>query len=141
MTCASTLKLPRQLSSDTQFFFQNLFFLLQCRFARLKRETSSLRIIFYGGIVVCAHQKFCCLSSCSLLCFSLPLISAWWPLAFSHFLTAAMKFSCFSSNENRLLCFYRGSSKVELLRHDIQVKEKKENFLVACLRPPLKRLN
>ena len=59
----------------------------------------------------------------------------------SHFLTAAMKFSCFSSNEIRLLCFYRGSSKVELLRYDIQVKKKKENFLVACLRPPLKRLN
>ena len=59
----------------------------------------------------------------------------------SHFLTAAMKFSCFSSNEIRLLCFYRGSSKVELLKYDIQVKKKKENFLVACLRPPLKRLN
>ena len=52
----------------------------------------------------------------------------------SHFLTAAMKFSCFSSNEIRLLCFYRGSSKVELLKYDIQVKKKKENFLVACLR-------
>ena len=30
-----------------------------CRcFARLKREASQLHIIFYGGIVVCAHQKF-----------------------------------------------------------------------------------
>ena len=43
------------------------------------------------------------------------------PASISHFLTAAMKFSCFSSNKIRLLCFYRGSSKVELLRYDIQV--------------------
>ena len=35
-------------------------------FARLKRETFYLHITFYGGIVVCAHQKFCCLCSCSL---------------------------------------------------------------------------
>ena len=37
--------------------------------------------------------------------FSLPLSFTLLPASISHFLTAAMKFSCFSSNEIRLLCF------------------------------------
>ena len=37
--------------------------------------------------------------------FSLPLIFTLLAASISHFLTAAMKFSCFSSNEIRLLCF------------------------------------
>ena len=47
-------------------FIVVVFLQMQCRFARVKCQTSSLHIIFYGGIVVCAHQKFWCLSSCSL---------------------------------------------------------------------------
>ena len=48
-------------------FFVHFFAVvqIQCRFALLKRETFQLHIIFYGGIVVCAHQNFWCLSSCS----------------------------------------------------------------------------
>ena len=60
------------------------FLHIQCRFARLKRQTSSLHIIFYGGIVVCAHQKFWCLVSCSLLFFSLPLIFTLLAASISH---------------------------------------------------------
>ena len=37
--------------------------------------------------------------------FSLPLIFTLLAANISHFLTPAMKFSCFSSNEIRLLCF------------------------------------
>ena len=47
--------------------------------------------------------KFCCSCSCSLLFFSLPLTLL--AASISHFLTAAMKCSSFSSNEIRLLCF------------------------------------
>ena len=36
---------------------------------------------------------------------SLPLIFTLLAASVSHFLTAAMKFSCFSSKEIRLLCF------------------------------------
>ena len=57
---------------------------MQCRFARLKRQTSSLHIIFYGGIVVFAHQKFWSLSSCSLLFLSLPLIFTLLAASISH---------------------------------------------------------
>ena len=55
-----------------------------------------MKLPSYGGIVVCAHQKFCCLFSCSLLFFSLPLIFTFLADSISHFLTAAMKFSRFS---------------------------------------------
>ena len=37
--------------------------------------------------------------------FSLPLIFTLLAARFSHFLTTAMKFSCFSPNEIRLVCF------------------------------------
>ena len=65
-------------------FHCRCFLQMQCRFARLKRQTSSLHIIFYGGIVLCAHQKFWCLSSCSLLFFSLPLIFTLLAASISH---------------------------------------------------------
>ena len=41
----------------------------------------------------------------SLLFFSLPIIFTLLAVSISHFLNAAMKFSCFSSKEIRLLCF------------------------------------
>ena len=65
-------------------FHCRCFLQMQCRFARLKRQTSSLHVIFYGGIVLCAHQKFWCLSSCSLLFFSLPLIFTLLAASISH---------------------------------------------------------
>ena len=44
--------------------------------------------------------------SCSLFFFSLLLIFTLVSASISHFLTAPIKFSCFSSNETRLLVFY-----------------------------------
>ena len=43
--------------------------------------------------------------SCSLLFFSLPLIFTLLAARISHFLTAAIKLSCFSSNKIDLFCF------------------------------------
>ena len=51
--------------------------------------------IFYGGNVVCVPVHF----------FSLPLIFALVAASISHFLTAAIKLSCFSSNEFGVPCF------------------------------------
>ena len=65
-----------------------LFRTLLCRcFAQLKRETSLLHVLWTE----------CPMSFC-LHFFSLPLISALVAASVSHFLTAAIKFSCFFSN-------------------------------------------
>ena len=83
---------------------------MQCRFARVKRQTSSLHIIFYGGIVVCAHQKFWCLSSCSLLFFHCRSFSPCWPVAFLICLTAAIFMFFFQRNSSPLFSVTRSSS-------------------------------
>ena len=81
------------------------FLVFPCRgFARLH--------YCYGEIVVCANQRFCFLCSCSLLFFRWPLLAG---SRISHFLTAAMKFSCFSSNEIPLLCFQSLALALSLL--------------------------
>ena len=58
---------------------------------------------YEGNVVhVCAHQKFCCLCSCSLF-----FTAAHFRLAgHQHFSFSHRQFSCFSSNEIRLLCFF-----------------------------------
>ena len=66
-------------------------------------------------VIARAHQKFCCLCSCSLLIFSLPLIFTWLAASISHFLTAAMTFSCFSCNEISLLCLQSLAPALSLL--------------------------
>ena len=59
-------------------------------------------VTFYGGNVVCAHKKKCCLCSCWHLYFIFAL-----PLAFLIFSPAAYKcFEFFSSKEIRLLWFF-----------------------------------
>ena len=61
---------------------------------------------------------------------SLPEILPWWPLAVSHFLTAAVKFSCYSSNEIGLLClFISGSSSFSVIHANVDFKiESKERI-------------
>ena len=60
----------------------------------VRPETSQLHVLW---------RK--CLCSCSL-CFSLPLIFTLVNVTISHFLTAAIKFSRFSSNEIAVRCFF-----------------------------------
>ena len=67
----------------------------------------------------------CCMWSCSL--FSLPLIFTLVAASISHFLTAAIKFSCYSSNEIGLLCFFISGSSSFFVIHankDIKIKSK-----------------
>ena len=58
---------------------------------------------YEGNVVhVCVHQKFCCLCPCSLF-----FTAAHFHLAdHQHFGFSHRQFSCFSSNEIRLLCFF-----------------------------------
>ena len=80
-------------------FLCRCFARLQCRFERLKRQTSLLHIIFMEELsyvltqyfVSCVHIRFY---------FSLPLIFTLLAASISHFFTAAMKFSCFFSQRN-----------------------------------------
>ena len=73
--------------------------------------------------------------SCSL--FSLPLIFTLVGASISHFLTAAIKFSCYSSNEIGLLCFFISSSSsssffVIQANIDIKIKSKERiGFVVV----------
>ena len=62
--------------------------------------------------------------SCSL-CFRCRLFLPWSPLAFFHFLTTAIKFSCFSSNEIGLsLFFISRSSSFSVIHVNVKIKNK-----------------
>ena len=92
-----TLTATIGLISKKQFYkCSTLFctFFRRC-FARLQRETSSYT--FHGGNVVCAPVNFFFTAA------HFTLVAA---SINSHFLTAAIKFSCFSSNEIGLRCCF-----------------------------------
>ena len=75
--------------------------------ARLQREAFQFtKYTFYGGNVVCSHKKknIAACVTCSLS-FALPLIFILLAANIPHFLTTAIKFSCFCS-KICLLCFY-----------------------------------
>ena len=67
--------------------------------------------------------------------FSLPLIFTLVAASISHFLTAAIKFSCHSSNEIGLLCFFiSGSSSFSVIHanEDFEIKSKERiGFVVV----------
>ena len=59
--------------------------------------------------------------------FWLPLIFTLVPASISHLLTAAIKFSCYSSNEIGLLCFFLSLALALSVIHanvDIEIKSK-----------------
>ena len=90
-------------------FICRCFARLQCRFVRLKRQSSKLHIIFMEELsyeltkdfVSCVHVRFYFFTAAHFYLAGRSLLAA----SISHFLTAAMRFSCFSSNKIRLLCF------------------------------------
>ena len=60
--------------------------------------------------------------------FSLPLIFTLLAASISHFLTSAMKFSCFSSNDIFFLCFQSLALALSLLSTGIKRFIFQENF-------------
>ena len=101
---------------------------LCCCFPRQQRETSRNFLVthyFYGGNVVCAPVHF----------FLLLLIFALMASGISHFLTAAIKFSCYSSNEIGLLCFFISYFSAFYVIHanvDLKIKSKERiSFVVV----------
>ena len=67
--------------------------------------------------------------SCSFFSFSLPLIFTLVVASISHFLTSAIKFSCFPSNEIGLLCFC-------VIHVNVRIKNKSKeriSFVVVVL--------
>ena len=93
-------------------------------FCTTKTSNFPVTHYFYGGIVVCAYQRFCFLCSCSLLFFHYRSFSP--GASSSHFLTATMKFSCFLSNEIRLP---RSSSVIHVSVNIKNNVEKDKNFV------------
>ena len=72
---------------------------------------------------------------CSLF-FSLPLIFTLSAASISHFLTAVINFSCFSSNEIRLRCVFISHSSSLLVIHanvDTKFKSKKDSALMLYM--------
>ena len=97
-------RLPRRLSFSqlTKKILGRLFFFVHFFTVVLHDYNVKLRNFlgtrfFFGGNVECVPLHFFC------RCRS---FSPWWQLAFPLFLTAALKFLCFSSNEIGLLWFF-----------------------------------
>ena len=61
--------------------------------------------------------------SCSLFC-SLPLVFTLGVASISHFLTAAIKFSCYSYHEIGLLCFLSLASSFSVIHVSLDIKIK-----------------
>ena len=106
------------------FFVQS--FLCRC-FARRQRETSRNFLVtrFMEEMLYVVLFTF----------FSLPLIFTLVAASISHFLTAAKKCSCYSSNEIGLLCFLiSGSSSFSVIHAnvDFKIKWKQKNRLRCC---------
>ena len=74
--------------------------------------------------------------SCSLFC-SLPLIFTLGAASISHFLTAAIKFSCYSYDEIGLLCFLSLASSFSVIHVslDIEIKSKERIGFVVVIFP------
>ena len=111
------------ISKNNKFARAALFFVflsrclarLQCRFVRIKRQTSSqLLIIFMEELSYIITKDFVSVFMFTFI-FSLPLIFTLLASSISHFLTSAMKFSCFSSYEIFLLCFQSLALALSLL--------------------------
>ena len=88
--------------TTTSHVLHTFFFTFLCRCCCNVKLPS---YTFYGENVVCAHKKHLLLVFLFAFFFSPPLIFTLLAAGISHFLTVAIKFLCFSSKDNRLLCF------------------------------------
>ena len=115
----------KKTSLDVQHTFFVHFFAVVLHDDSVKLpETSQLHVFW----------RKCCVWSCSLF-FTLPLIFTLVAASISHFLTAAIKFSCYSSNKIGLLCILiSGSSSFSVIHvnAEFKIKSKKKNRCRCC---------
>ena len=128
----NSLPLPFRTPATQAKFFpinkKNTWHAFFC-FARLQRETRKLPryTFFFGGNFECAPVH------CFCRCRS---FSPWWQLAFPLFLTTALKFLCFSSNEIGFLWFLSFAIALCLLSTSMQTlkfSRKKESAFVVVV--------
>ena len=106
-----------QHKCSTLFFWT---FLCRC-FVRRQRETSrNFRVTRFMKEMLYVVLLF--------TFFSLPLIFTLMAANISHFLTAAIKFSCYSSNEIGVLCFLPLAPALSL--QTLELSRKKESALL-----------
>ena len=80
-------------------------------------------------------RRKCCMCSFCSLSSRYNSFSPWWPLALLHFLTAAIKFSCYSSNVIGLLCLLSLALALSVINVDIiKIKSKERiGFVVVVV--------
>ena len=118
----------------TIFLYFSLPLLLHDRSVKLSRY------MFYGGNVLCSHKKIGCLGSFSLS-FSIPRMFSLLATNISRFLTTAIKFLCFVSNEICLLClfvFISRSSSFSVIRVSLVENETQAAFFSFVFFFPLR---
>ena len=93
--------------------FLPLFCTTTMQFCTTKTSNFLVTHFFYGEIVVCDYQRFG--SRVHVLFYFFTAAHFHLAASISHFLTAAMEFSCFSSNEIRHLCFQSLALALSLL--------------------------
>ena len=81
---------------------------------------------FYGGIVVCAHEQFCCLFSCSLF-FHCRSFSPCWPLAFLIFSPLLWNFMSFFQRNSPPLFLITLPSSFSVIHVNEDIKINVEN--------------
>ena len=119
------------ISKKTNLHVQHAFCLslpLFCTTTTLfcRTKTSNQFLVthyFYGGIVVCTYQRFCFLSSCSLLFFHCRSFSPCWPLAFL----------IFQQNFSPLFSITRSSS-FSVIHVSVNIKNTSKNTRLCCCR-------
>ena len=83
---------------------------------------------FYGGIVLCSHQKFCCLCSCSLLFFPYRSFSPRCNFLFSHRCYEIFMF-LFQGNSSPLFSITRSSS-FYIINVSVNIKNNVEKYSI-----------
>ena len=84
---------------------------------------------FYGGIVVCAHEQFCCLFSCSLF-FHCRSFSPCWPLAFLIFSPLLWNFMSFFRRNSPPLFLITLPSSFSVIHVNEDIKINVDNTLL-----------
>ena len=103
---------PQKITMHVQHTFFVRFFAIVLHEITQLPETFQLHVL----------SRKCCICSCSLYC-SLPLIFTLGAASISHFLTTAIKCSCYSYDKIGFLCFLSLTPALSLLSISMQTLE------------------